>query len=309
MAAIAVVAALVLGATSPVHAEAQWGSIEGTVVDEAGAPRGNVYVIASGPTTSTGTTDPTGAFRLQVLVGEYEIYFSTPDLSARDVFPGGYSGRGTVAVVAGGVTPVSETLRTGAVASGRVLDVKGKPIVGAEVRATDPALLRSELYGLVSNATTDANGRYTLTGLATGAYRLRISKPGYFTEWYGNSPTESAAKPVAVTEGATAAGLMSHLSRGGTLSGRVVINGKKPAHFPGLQVQVSVLSSDGELVDSVSARKKFSVETGATGRYVIRYCAAVSGEKATCTKKTVSLNRGRSLSGLVLKLTIPSLRD
>ena len=307
--ALAVVAAttLVFSAAPAAQAAVTWGSIEGTIVDETGAPRSGATVTASGPTTIFLHTDPDGSFHTQAIAGDYLVYFGVPDFTARDMV-GGYGSPQKVTVVTGQVTVIDEVLRTGGTISGRILDIHGKPLAGAQITADDPSLYRNELYASDASAITNAKGQYTLTGLVTGAFRIRISKPGYFTEWYGNSRTEDDAKRVRISEGHATGGLTSHLSRGGTVSGRLVINGKKPKGVPGARFVVTLSSSDGTWIDSESSKKKFSFSPGAAGRYVIRYCAGPSEDKMTCKKKVVKIKRGKSATGLVLTLKVPSLK-
>lgn len=307
---IVATAALMFSAAPVAHAEVSRGTLEGTVVDEKGLPRSGVHITVSAGSAGTIllSTDLDGTFRTDAIVGDYLLYFYAADFSAIDMY-GGYSEPQTVHVVAGQTVTIDEVLRTGGIVSGRVLDIHGKPIAGAQVSAADPGLYRTELYGSDRGATTDAKGRYTLTGLVTGAFRIRISKPGYFAEWYGNSPTESGAKPVSTSEGHTTTGLASHLSKGGTISGRVLINGKKPKSIPGAHVSVKLLSGDGKrFISNMSARKRFSFETEAAGRYIVEYCAGPAIDGKTCTRKSVTVKRGHSVTGLVVELSVPSLR-
>jgi hypothetical protein len=305
--AVVAAATLVFSAAPAAQAEVTWGSIEGTIVDETGAPRSGATLTASGPTTIFLRTDPDGSFRTTAIAGDYLVYFGVPDFTARDMV-GGYGSPQKVTVVTGQATVINEVLRTGGTVSGRVFDIHGKPLAGAEITAADPSLFRTELYGSDSYAITDKKGRYTLTGLVTGTFRIRISKPGYFTEWYGNSRTEDDAKRVRISEGHATGGLTSHLSRGGTISGRLVITGKKAKDVPGARFVVTLSSSNGTWIDSESSTRKFSFSSGSAGRYVIRYCAGPTEDKMTCKKKAVKIKRGESATGLVLKVKVPSLK-
>jgi hypothetical protein len=73
--------------------------------------------------------------------------------------------------------------------SGVVSDVMGLPITGASV-TTRPAS---------TSAVSDANGRYTLSGVAAGDYVVLASKSGYQSDSLEARVTASAATDVAVT--------------------------------------------------------------------------------------------------------------
>src|SRR5262245_17310120 len=66
--------------------------------------------------------------------------------------------------------------------SGRVIDaVTGAPIAGARL-----VLNQADA---ISNATTDADGRYTFTKLGNGSYQLRVvTAPGFLTRAFGDEP-------------------------------------------------------------------------------------------------------------------------
>jgi hypothetical protein len=70
--------------------------------------------------------------------------------------------------------PVRLTLREGLTLSGRVRDARGAPVGEAEVGVLEEGTS-------VSSARTDAQGRFTLSGLVPGRLRLRVEKFGHPT--------------------------------------------------------------------------------------------------------------------------------
>ncbi len=75
----------------------------------------------------------------------------------------------------------------------------------------------------VAYAYTDSNGVYTITGLATGSYRIQFEpySGSYFTQYYNGKQTLSAADPVAVTAGNTTSGINASLIQGGSITGTI----------------------------------------------------------------------------------------
>src|SRR5258707_6392904 len=60
-------------------------------------------------------------------------------------------------------------------ASGTVADVAGKPIAGAAVS------VKSESAGAVRQATTDTEGKFSVSGLPEGLYTIEASAPSFAT--------------------------------------------------------------------------------------------------------------------------------
>ena len=110
------------------------------------------------------------------------------------------------------------TLSAGGTISGTVTrDSDGTPISGAEVSAN------SETGGW-GHATTAADGTYSVTGLPTGSYRVRVeaSSQGFAEEFYDNTTDWEQATQIAVSAGQTAASIDFSLRGGGSISGTVV---------------------------------------------------------------------------------------
>lgn len=208
----------------------QTGAVVGRLVDGAGKPvPGPVYVMLSdrGPAISSAA-----AFRLtDVAPGSYQLQLRAPGLGERTL--------PQVKVAAG------ETLELGDVAIdagrrivGRVVDLQGRPVVGAKVRASSHTSFGGpdELEGEspfaramgVLTATSDARGGFELAGVS-------IEMPMSLS---ARSPTGSSST-VSVAAGAAPPPVTLVLRGHGSLEGVVTKRGK-----PVPQVNVLVVPGD-----------------------------------------------------------------
>ena len=88
--------------------------------------------------------------------------------------------------------PVSAGSAPGGV-RGRVVTAARKPVVGATVRLTGPAINFS--------ARTDADGGFSITGLRPGRYRLEASSSPLIGTWgYGQDASGSSGTPIVVAD-------------------------------------------------------------------------------------------------------------
>jgi len=105
---------------------------------------------------------------------------------------------------------VEFSLDLGGTISGVVTDDQGDPLEGAWVIAS-PTVAAGAVYAVPispppsppggGSASTDADGKYTIRGLATGAYIVSAGGDGYSTQYYDGVASEDDATPVGVTEG------------------------------------------------------------------------------------------------------------
>ncbi|MDQ3908549.1 MAG: carboxypeptidase-like regulatory domain-containing protein, partial [Acidobacteriota bacterium] len=87
------------------------------------------------------------------------------------------------------VTCVLAARAAGGEIAGTVTDPRGSVVVGAQVTATDAATQKA------STATTDSQGRYTISGLAAGTYTVAVTAQGF---------EETRVTDVKVEDGKTA---------------------------------------------------------------------------------------------------------
>ncbi|MCK5800284.1 MAG: carboxypeptidase regulatory-like domain-containing protein, partial [Deltaproteobacteria bacterium] len=111
-------------------------------------------------------------------------------------------------------------LSAGAAVSGTVRDAKGKPVRGATVYALDMAKAVPLGSSPISYVRTDAAGKYSITAVAAGTYRIVAHKVGL-------APAQS--EPLAVDGKTARDGIDIMLEAGATLSGRVLDKNKAPA--------------------------------------------------------------------------------
>ena len=71
----------------------------------------------------------------------------------------------------------------------------------------------------VASSQTASDGTYTLSGLATGSYKVGFVPSGsYVPQFYNGKATLASADPVSVTEGSTRTGIDAALATGGQIS-------------------------------------------------------------------------------------------
>jgi len=82
--------------------------------------------------------------------------------------------------------------------------------------------------GSFGETETNQDGKYRVTGLASGKYQVYFADPYCFfpdddlaPQWFNNQPTQAAATQVAVTAGANTGGINATLVTTGSISGSV----------------------------------------------------------------------------------------
>jgi Carboxypeptidase regulatory-like domain len=199
------------------------GTISGRVTSAAtGSGLGNVSISAEqfgGGEFSvhSTTTEPDGDYTITDLPpGEYSINFSSNE--------SGYIAQSTTTTVAeAAVDTVNVALKEGGKISGTVTSaVTHGGLAKIDVRAFS-ANPGSEGYSS-GYAETNANGEYTVTGLATGSYKVVFSwefseaeykacehaaqcPPQYITQYFNDQPSEATANAVGAAEGSTTSGI------------------------------------------------------------------------------------------------------
>ena len=151
------------------------GMIEGTVRDAQTGAALSGAVLSTDPTTDVVTSSSDGSFSFEnITPGEYSI----------SVTKNGYQNASVSVTVTAGKTTRADIvlLPSFGSISGVVKDATTElPIQGVNIQ-TDPA---------TSSVTTDSDGRYTISGITPGSYKVKTSKSGY----------ADAEIPVVVTAG------------------------------------------------------------------------------------------------------------
>ena len=161
--------------------------------------------------------------------GSYKVGFYSGQGGGTNYLDQYYNGKGTeaegtpVAVTSPATTQgVNAELHAGGAINGRVTAAA----THAPLADVDACAYEGEKY--VGCAETNANGEYTITGLATGSYVVEFSSFGieseYLSQYYSGESAAVEAQRVGVTAGTTVAGINGELqsaNQGGQISGVV----------------------------------------------------------------------------------------
>jgi len=197
------------------------GSISGTVVSRAGSvPLSGTCVLAEPvhPSTSglfdLGVTDGHGRYTItQLSAGKYHVYFSDPACGDPDnanvpFAPQWYrdepseAAARTVRVSAGGtVTGIDDALSVFGAVTGTV-ETRGHAAVAGECVTAVPVHPLGGTFAPPEVAITGRTGRYTLTQLSPGQYKIEFhtgcGDHGFTTQWWDNAGSARSAKVITV---------------------------------------------------------------------------------------------------------------
>ncbi len=268
----ALVAFGVLVSASPVLAGS--GSVAGTVTDESPShnPLSGIRVCFSEPKGATeeacASTDAAGHYTLVGLnPGAYVVSFRAQP--GQNLITQYFDGAATyvdadpVAVGSGPVAGVDAEMHEGGTIAGAALTAgSAAPIAGLSVCAYANG-------GLYSGcATTDAIGRYSITGLpAESSYHVEFTASGdlnYLAQSYAGKEGLDYWDPVAVAVGATTAGIDAAMNPGAQIAGTVTEAGTAA---PVGGIEVCALDPAGTPRAEEFERCAF---TDAAGNYAIR---------------------------------------
>lgn len=162
-------------------------------------------------------------------------------------------------------------------------DAGRQPIRRARVVLSTSSVRPGEL------TTTDDAGRFTVQGLAAGAYTLRVVKTGYVTTYYGSRRAgRGPGTPIALTDGQHVDGLAVPLSRAAAISGAVRLESGRPV------AGVEVTATRVEVVDgrrrtdvadllpsfTTDDRGMYRLFGLRPGQYVVRARASTPGQNS-----------------------------
>jgi hypothetical protein len=233
--------------------------VEGTVTDAVdNKPLAGAWVAVQddiGVSTATrgSLSDAKGRFTLRLPPGDFRVsVLGTPKgyLSGRQAGRGGGDTSQAVKVAEGETKQVTFRLPRALTLAGVAVDAAGKPVVGAKLVVVE--------QGMPETATTDAAGRFTLTGLSPGKVRLAAASDHEVVYPKGDDDEgweAPAPEPIRVTLRPFAAA---------PVTGRVVSTTGKPV--PGVTIRVSTrmrMGGSGLWIGSSEAR------TGDDGRFTL----------------------------------------
>jgi hypothetical protein len=284
---------------APVEVVLETGAVlSGRVVDSRGRPAAGLRVVVHPlepkermlPSGAEADTDADGGFRIAGLApGQHRV--EVQDWRTQQ---GRLLAEKTIALGSGGGNRLDLKLPDGYRLSGRVVDEQGEPVRGAR-------LTLSADRGQAASADSAPDGSFRFTDVPEGTWRLTVSARGH----------APAAEEVRLA-GGDLDGLALRLSRGGTITGRLLgLTGTERGQvrvvaWPEAGGAGTVLSSAVGSVDDEGGYRvpdvgpgqwtvEASLPSGRTGRGAVQLSAP--GEDATLD---LEIPRGLTLSGRVL---------
>ena len=268
--------------TASINAALISGAITGTVTAATGgADLGGICVDVQqtvGAGFGSATTRADGTYTVTGLKsGSYSVEFFTGCGNSGNYLTQWYNGQATetsavpVSVVNGVTSPgINAALITGGTISGTVTAAaNGADLSGICVDA-------SQINGTgFENATTSANGSYSISGLGTGQYSVQFSPncgngQNLLTQWYNDKTSALAADPVSVTAGTTTSSIDAAMQIPGTITGTVTAaNGG--AQLSGICVTVTQVDGSGSGSATTGAGGTYSVSGLETGTYKVEF--------------------------------------
>lgn len=276
------------------------GSVTGTVTDTDGAPISGICIDVDG---RKGTTDVNGRYAVSGLpAGTYAVKFSIGCGTT-----GNYAAATKPVDVGLSPVTVDASLAPGGSISGTVTDAAGAPLAGICLSLSSGDVRR-----------TDADGHYSVPGLAAGNYNVTVaacpgSQGSYVSQDVSVSvdAAQSVTENVALTPGAVVTGVVTDGSRQGLAGVCVRLF---PAGTTGLAGEAVTDSGGSYRITGLPAGGydvEFSSSCGqATDQpYVHQWWAGASGgvsDQASAT--SVDVGTGETASGIdaLLSTTAPA---
>jgi hypothetical protein len=167
---------------------------------------------------------------------------------------------------------VDASLQAGGSIAGQVSDPAATAVPGACVEAFRlPG-------GLAGGGSTDAHGKYTISGLTPGRYKVEFADPscsdgavGLGTQWYDNAADSGSATLITVTAGATASAINATLPADGTITGSVT--GTSAAKLSGVCVSAVALANGEPASFTVSEQGSYTLADLPPGKYRVEFQA------------------------------------
>jgi Carboxypeptidase regulatory-like domain len=306
-AALAAVGLLLAFAPSALAAED--GQITGKVTGASTkAALAGIQVCAQqasgGEGGSCASTNSSGEYTISTLAtGSYTVYFSSPDGSGLNYIPQFYNDKASfseaeaVAVEAGKTkSSIDAAMVEGGQITGKVTKASG----GAAIEGLQVCAQEAGGHGFEFGhcASTNASGVYTISGLASGSYKVEFragetcgpsgcTQQNYLTQFYNDKSTLAEAEAVAVTAGATKSGIDAAMVEGGQITGSVT-KASGGAAIEGLQVCALEASGGGGFSGhcaQTSSTGEYTIAGLATGSYKVEFRAGETCGPSGCTQQ------------------------
>ena len=242
------------------------GEITGKVTDSstAKAIAGAKVCAAGAAGEACATTGESGEYAITGLdTGEYTVKFL-----ASTYVPQYYAGKTRaseatlVAIKAGGTaSAINASLQVGGRITGTVTDASTKKAISGASVCASPS-------GGLGCTTTNANGEYTIAGLASGEYTVKFSASTYASQNYNNQPIGAKPTPVVVTAGATTSAINAALQPSGQITGKVTDAASKKA-LSG----ATVCTAEGEDCVTTNEAGEYTLAGLGGGNYTVMFSA------------------------------------
>ncbi|MEW1954929.1 carboxypeptidase regulatory-like domain-containing protein [Terrabacter sp. NPDC080008] len=248
-------------------------TVSGTVTDAAtGRPVAGATVSIAN-TTDQATSAADGTYRIVTTPGDRRVKAVAPQyVPAWFTDTSGSSPSPTVTLTDGqDRTGVSFALARFATATGLVTAADGSgPVSGVVVKALPHG---STDYTPTSTATTTSTGTWTMTDLPAGTYDLQFdaSDTDFLSQWWSGAATRDEAGLLTATAGGTQSGLNASLTRGATISGRVVDEKGQPVPNVYVSPREQVRGWVGGTDASTAADGTFTVRGLVAGQYTLEF--------------------------------------
>jgi RHS repeat-associated protein len=289
LALLAAVAALLAIAPSALATGGGTASITGAVTDAATkAPIAGIEVCAAENLFEVqffgmcAKTNASGEYTIANLpAGHYVVDFFAPEDSGLNYTTQYYNDKSLIEEAE------SLTVESGQTVShiDAALQVGGQ-ITGKVTNATSKAALegiRVCAYPVTKGeggcATSKSSGEYTISGLATGEYKLEFypyTNANYITQFYNDKTSYGEAEPVPVTAGQTVPAIDAAMRAGGQITGKVT-NASGTTGLPNIQIEV--YESNGEFpiaYAATNANGEYAASGLRTGEYKVRFAPNVT---------------------------------
>ena len=273
-----------------------------TVLDSSGNFVGFASTDSNGNYTVAGLT--TGTYKVEFYGGgNYLTQFYNGKASLATADP--------VAVTAGSTsTGINAALQPNGQITGKVTDAS----TGAAIQNVLVGVYDSS-GNIVNSGCSGSDGTYTVSGLATGSYRVGFAVSGlsgfcggspqnYLPQFYNGKASLATADPVAVTAGSTSTGIDAALQPGGQITGKVT-DASTGAAIAG--ESVTVLGSSGNFVGfaSTDSNGNYTVAGLTTGTYKVEFYGGgnyltqfYNGKASLATADPVAVTAGSTSTGI-----------
>ncbi len=278
------------------------GGLKGRITDiNTGTPIPNATISVSGPTYVSRMSNDSGFYYMSLQDGMYSI-----SVNANSYY---YYAESNIGIAGSVVTKNISLLRSGSF-SGTVKDGEGNSLTNASIYSVDSTGYTTG-YGYPDNS-----GKYTVSSLKTSKYRAYASLNGYIPQWYNKVSVMDSAAFFQVTDGYDTPNINFVLSRGGTISGKVVDKLGKP--IAGIEIEVIDTSYNYRAYTTTNDSGFYTAGGLVTGKYYVGSYSSLYLEQwyqgastpFTATKITVvtnqntaninfTLSSGASISGMV----------